>query len=268
MFTFNSPFSKMGKIGAACLMAVTVLISAPASADSDFKVEAEGFVHRAPLVPSEPWTLAAGGRIYDNWWTALGRDEPVDTNPAYPAAGEQEGSVTWRCKECHGWDYAGVNGVYASGSRFTGISGIRDSFGAPIESIMVTLRNANHPYTSEMITDAELARVATFVSRGQIDMSSFIDAPTRTLTAGNVDRGRGIFQTVCAACHGFDGRMINWGDPGEFNFVGTEASELPDEVMHKIRNQHPGVQMVNMSAFPIQYSIDVLAYAATLPVSE
>ena len=26
------------------------------------------------------------------------------------------GSDTWRCKECHGWDYMGVDGAYAGGS--------------------------------------------------------------------------------------------------------------------------------------------------------
>jgi hypothetical protein len=35
--------------------------------------EAQSFVHGAPGDPSEAWTLAAGGRIYDNWWEALER---------------------------------------------------------------------------------------------------------------------------------------------------------------------------------------------------
>ena len=50
------------------------------------------FVHGAPQVPSLEWTLAAGGRIYDNWWEALDRDEPEGTNPAYPASAKQEGA--------------------------------------------------------------------------------------------------------------------------------------------------------------------------------
>jgi hypothetical protein len=87
------------------------------------------FIHGAPSNPSDAWTLAAGGRIYDNWWDALDREEPEGTHPSYPASAEQEGAVTWRCKECHGWDYKGVDGVYRSGSHYTGIKGIDGAIG-------------------------------------------------------------------------------------------------------------------------------------------
>jgi thiosulfate dehydrogenase len=32
-------------------------------------------------------------------------DEPQGTHPSYPKAGKKTGAGTWRCKECHGWDY-------------------------------------------------------------------------------------------------------------------------------------------------------------------
>lgn len=223
------------------------------------------FVHGAPQVPSLAWTLAAGGRIYDNWWEALDREEPEGTNPAYPASGQQSGEVTWRCKECHGWDYQGASGIYRQGSHFTGIPGVMGAQGQPVETILRTLRNENHPYTPEMITDEEMLRVATFISAGLVDMSGFIDFETRRVTAGDADRGRDIFQTTCAACHGFDGRAMNWGEDGENNFVGTEAVELPDEVFNKISNAHPGAAMINMRAFSIEDRISLLSYIATLP---
>lgn len=224
------------------------------------------FVHGAPQVPSLPWTLAAGGRIYDNWWEALDRDAPEGTNPAYPASGQQTGEVTWRCKECHGWDYQGASGIYRQGSHFTGISGIMGAQGRPVEAIMRTLRDDNHPYTTEMISDDEMQRVALFVSQGLVDMRSFLDYETRTVNAGDADRGREIFQTTCAACHGFDGRAMDWGVDGGHNFVGTEAAELPDEVFNKISNAHPGAAMINMRAFSVEDRINLMAYIATLPV--
>ena len=55
------------------------------------------------------------------------------------------------------------------------------------------------------------------------------------------------------------------GDGDEHNYVGTEAVDVPDEVVHKVLNAHPGVQMINLRAFPLQNTIDVMAYAATLP---
>ena len=234
--------------------------------DYDHKSEAQEFVHGSPSAASESWTLAAGGRIYDNWWEALDRDKPTNTNPAYPTSAKKSGAVTWRCKECHGWDYRGKDGVYSKGSHHTGIPGIGGSQGKDVVMVMKTLRDENHPYTAEMINDTELARVAAFVSRGQVDMSKFMDAATRKVNAGDEKRGRNIFQTVCAACHGFDGRLLDWGNGDEHNYVGTEAVDVPDEVMHKVLSAHPGVQMVNLRAFPYQDAIDVMAYAATLPI--
>jgi thiosulfate dehydrogenase len=53
--------------------------------------------------------------------------------------------------------------------------------------------------------------------------------------------------------------------PTKPGYVGTEASANPWEVLHKIRNGHPGVEMISLAAFPLQVSLDVLAYTRTLP---
>ena len=259
--------NKILRMGITATLSALFATAQPALA-GDHKEEAYGYVHETPNHASEPWVLAAGGRIYDKWWEALDRDEPEESNPAYPANGQKSGANTWRCKECHGWDYRGKDGVYAAGSHYTGIIGIRGAQGQPDDTIMQTLRDTNHPYTNEMITDGELRRISAFVSRGQVDMTTFMDATTRSITGGDLNRGREIFQTTCAACHGFDGRMMDWGDEDVSKFVGTEASELPDEVMNKILNGHTGVQMINLRAFPLQDAIDTLAYAATLPTTE
>jgi thiosulfate dehydrogenase len=250
------------------VIGLTIGLAAGAVADKPVKPHeeaAQDVVHGAPPEPSEAWLLAAGGRIYDNWWEALDRPEPTSTNPAYPATGKQKGADTWRCKECHGWDYRGRDGVYRKGSHFTGIKGIHGAAGRPLDKITAILRDRHHPYTPEMIRDDELVRVAIFVSRGQVDMRRWIDLETRKVVAGDVERGKAIFQTVCANCHGFDGRLLDWGENGEHAYVGTEAVEVPDEVLNKILNSHPGVQMVNLRAFPVEDAAAVLAYAATLP---
>lgn len=238
--------------------------------DYEHSPEAQDFIHGEPEVPSETWMRAAGGRIYDNWWVALDREEPEGTHPSYPTGvnDTQAGPGTWRCKECHGWDYRGADGIYSKGSHYTGIPGIRGAQGRPVEEIAATLRDATHLYTQEMITDAEMMRIATFVSRGQVDMTAFLDYETRTVNAGDLERGRAIFQTVCAACHGFDGRLLDWGDGDDSAYVGTEAVEVPDEVFNKIYNAHPGVQMVNLRAFPVEDAVSVLSYAATLPIAD
>ncbi|MDI6800760.1 MAG: hypothetical protein QMD01_01690, partial [Thermodesulfovibrionales bacterium] len=68
--------------------------------------------------------LVMGGVLYDNWLAEL-RVKADKTHPSYPAEGKQKGAATWRCKECHGWDYKGKDGDYSKGNaRYTGIKGI------------------------------------------------------------------------------------------------------------------------------------------------
>ncbi len=234
--------------------------TAPASDHSTL----DDFIHRAPPQPTEIWLRSAGGRIYDNWWEALGRKKPDGSHPAYPKSGQRAGANTWRCVECHGWDYNGKDGLYGSGERFTGIKGIRTAAGRDITRIMSLLRAAPHGYTPEMIKDEELRRLAIFVSRGQDNADRFIDLKTGNVK-GDRTRGAGLFHTICAACHGFDGRLLNWGTAQEPAYIGTEANTFPHEVLHKIRNGHPGAAMINLRGFPFKDAIDILAYTRSLP---
>jgi len=253
----------------ALVAAIFILLAAegPALADvkhADHSRGQQDFVHGAPQKPSRAFDLAAGGRIYDTWWDALDRKKPEGNHPAYPATAQRKGATTWRCVECHGWDYKGKDGLYRSGERFTGIKGIRDARTQSPARITELLRAAPHGYTQEMIGDAEMRRLVLFVREGQHDADRYIDRETGTVR-GDAARGAGFFQTLCAACHGFDGRLLNWGSKDDPAYVGTESKKLPWEVLHKIRNSHPGAAMINLRALPLQDAVDVLAYAQTLP---
>lgn len=246
---------------AACLLA---LVGHAAADPVEHSADQQNVVHGAPAKPSKAWSLAAGGRIYDTWWDALDRKKPDGTNPTYPASGKRKGATTWRCVECHGWDYKGKDGLYGGGERFTGIKGIRDARKLSLAAIAKIVRSAPHNYTPEMIRDDELERLAAFVRDGQHDADRYIERATAK-AKGDARRGAAVFQTVCAVCHGFDGRLLNWGEPGDPAYVGTEAKKLPAEVLHKSRNAHPGAAMVNLRAFSLQDAVDVLTYAQTLP---
>jgi thiosulfate dehydrogenase len=238
--------------------------SAFAQEKKEHGAEAQSFVHGAPGDPSEAWTLAAGGRIYDNWWEALDRKKPQSGHPSYPAEGKAEGPGTWRCKECHGWDYKGRDGEYSTGSHYSGIKGIRAARGRSPDAIMKMLRAPLHGYTPEMITDVELRRLALFVSKGQHDVDRLKNAKSGQ-PVGNLARGRELFQTTCAACHGYDGRMLNWGSKEEPAYIGTDSNKFPWEFLHKVRNSHPGAAMINLRALSIEDAASVLAYSRTLP---
>jgi thiosulfate dehydrogenase len=244
---------------------VLALVPQPANtSDEDDEAYHRDYIYGVPAEPSEAWTLAKGARLYDNWNSSLDADEPKETHPAWPASNtKKKGKVTWRCKSCHGWDLAGKDGAYSKGSYKTGILGVRafaDKDPADIHKIMM---DETHGFTHDMIPQDDMLRLATFVSKGQIDMSQYIKADKAVI--GNADRGKPIFQNVCAACHGFDGRALNWGDDDDPGYVGTEAQGNPWETLHKIRAGHPGVEMPALIAFPIQDQVDLLKYTQSLP---
>lgn len=251
------------KLGTTAL--AICLLFGPAGAQTLSEDEAyhADFIFGAPSEPTEAWMMTRGGRLYDNWYATQGLDAPEDTHPAWPSSNEKTGAVTTRCKSCHGWDYRGADGKYAKGSYQTGIGGVMGYSGNAAE-LGSLLRAEAHGYTDAMIPDEQVGYLAVFLARGLVDMNAVIDFDSGEVK-GDPAHGAAIFQTNCAACHGFDGRALDWGDPGEPGYVGAEANANPWEVLHKIRNGHPGVEMVALSAFALQDAVDVLAYTRTLP---
>lgn len=213
---------------------------------------------------SESWTLTQGGKLYDNWAKVLYADtRNLETHPAYPQQGKKKGADTWRCKECHGWDYKGADGAYGKGSHFTGIKGLRELVGRPPESIAAVVRDQAHGYTEAMLPDPALKELALFVSRGQLDMDQYIDRATKQ-AHGDPQQGASFYQNICANCHGFDGRQINFKQAPDAEFIGTVAQDNPWETLHKIRNGQPGAPMVALGMLSIQDQVDLLAYCQTL----
>jgi len=237
--------------GTFLIMAVALWI-APAPALADNFQETDVFV------------IARGGLLYDNWYAVLEQDPPAATHPAYPATGKKSGAATWRCKECHGWDYKGADGAYGRGSHFTGIAGVHNMAGTDQAAIAAIIRDDTHRFTAAMIPAKALEKLALFISRGQLDMDRYIDRATKK-AKGSTTRGARFYQTICAVCHGFDGRAIQFSDEAKPEFIGTVAQENPWETLHKIRNGQPGVGMVALGALGIQDQVDILAYAQSLP---
>ena len=213
---------------------------------------------------TDVWALARGGQLYDNWMWVLEADEPDQTHPAYPAEGKKKGAATWRCKECHGWDYKGVDGAYGSGSHFTGIKGVRGVVGMDAEKIHAIIMDETHGFTEKTMPHSAMEKLGLFLSRGQIDTDRYIDRQSTT-ARGNPRHGAAIFQTICAVCHGFDGTDINFKDEPKTEYVGTVCAKNPWEALHKIRFGQPGVGMVALATLDIDDLVDIVAYCQTLP---
>lgn len=213
--------------------------------------------------------IAEGGRLYDKWWEEYDLPKPTSTHPAYPLIGKKSGATTWRCKECHGWDYRGRKGAYAKGSHYTGIKGIENFAGRSLNEIVTVLKDKRHAYDSVML-DFGLKRIAAFVSGGQLNMSKYIDAASKK-SMGEAEWGRSRFEETCKECHGKDGRERNFKDDAHPEYVGSVAKKNPWEALHKIRNGQPGAfvmgdPMPHMNdKISLQEQIDLLSYMQTLP---
>lgn len=234
-------------------------------------IDLQDYMTGGPPDPSQLWMLASGGRLYDRWYAALGKRGPTANHPSWPTENTNvSGAETWRCKSCHGWDYLGRDGLLKSGSGATGVRGVTRMRGRPVEDIVAVLENSTHRYSDDLIPGHAKRRLAAFVSQGQHVAAKYIDPDGEA--KGNTVAGRNLFQTMCAACHGFDGKARKLGlsaDPayaGKPLYVGTKARQLPVEVLHKIRNGHPGAAMISLRGLPMQSAVDVLAYIQHLPI--
>ena len=209
----------------------------------------------------EESSMARGGKLYDKWYKVIGADEPKKSHPAYPADKKYAGKpkANWRCKECHGWDGKGVDGAYASGKHSTGIKGINGMIGADADKIIAVLKSDTHGYAGKM-EDQDFQDLANFVSRGQVDMSKYIDYATKSPKGGNASKGAAYFNTICVGCHRKDGSYPK--DMGKT--LGAQMGN-PQEVMHKILNGQPDEKMPALRALDRQIVLDLMAHIKTLP---
>jgi mono/diheme cytochrome c family protein len=211
-------------------------------------------------------SIARGGRLYDSWEKEKGSQSPTSRHPAYPREATYANSPTanWRCKECHGWDYKGRDGIYGRGRHRTGIKGIRNLTGHKPEEVITLLMDSNHGYHGTrwfkgLLDYQDLMDIANFVTLGQVDMDAYIDQKTG-IVKGNPEHRKYEFDVLCATCHGREGDAL----PTGMN-IGDVARENPWEAFHKIRNGHPNEAMPALHILDVKMLVDILAYAQTLP---
>ena len=107
--------------------------------------------------------------------------------------------------------------------------------------------------------EKDFTDLANFVTKGQIDMDSFIDRKTKK-AKGNLNRGEAYYNTVCTNCHGESG-MAQEG----MHAMGKIANRNPWETIQKIQNGQPDEDMPALRAFDLKASVDILSYLQTLP---
>ena len=209
-------------------------------------------------------SIARGGRLYDSWFKEVGKIPPQINHAAYPKTGKKSGDATWRCKECHGWDYRGAEGAYNKGSHYTGIKGIQALAGAEPYQVLAILGDENHGFSDlEALNRIDLRDLANFVTQGQIEMDRYVDAASGK-ARGDARRRQAHYQSICANCHGRDGLKMREIPP-----LGRLARGNPWESLHKMLNGHPDAEMPPLRVLgDVQTLIDILAYMQTFPGDE
>jgi thiosulfate dehydrogenase len=214
-------------------------------------------------------SASLGGRLYDKWWKAAGVDEPSTDQPiwASQSTNTRSGGDTWRCKECHGWDYKGADGAYGSGSHFTGFPGVFDVQSESFDTIVAFINgSANSDHDFSAMGDEAINDLATFLKFNLVDVSPLINPETKAANGGDTANGETLFAS-CSACHGEDGRLINFGDDDDPTYVATVALDNPWEFLHKVRAGQPGTAMpASLDAdWSMDDLLDLLAFSQTLP---
>ncbi|MCI0504896.1 MAG: hypothetical protein L0Z73_02180 [Gammaproteobacteria bacterium] len=241
-----------------------------------------------PPPASDAEIIARGGRLFDNWMAETVASAPPINNPvwALQSTNTRTGADTWRCKECHGWDYKGVDGVYGdtSNSHYTGFGGVFGTEKTEIEIVEYLTQGFIHGPTGAtlhrfdgMIQTADMEALAKFIKQGTIDVSIYFGMDgIINGSQQNFDNGAdlysfknfGVVNGNCELCHGLDGK----GEPGVI--VGFVANDNPWETLHKVRFGQPGTAMpalfdqVNILtgelAFDAQDAVDIVHYSQSL----
>lgn len=234
---------------------------------------------------------ARGGLLWDRFWAVPDVPEPIEPgtpampaegmlpaqpgstlpadNPLYvinPAGNLRRGSDTWRCAECHGWDYLGEAGEYGNNSHRTGFGGVWSARDDRVDDLFDQIADGGrgHAYAA-VLADEDIADLVRFVREGQIARADYVG--TDGVAHGFVAEGQTHFEVACVACHGEDGRKLNLaeGEVGE-RYLGDVALEEPGRFLHKLRMGQPDGSMPPASASRLRLAdvADVLAYVQAL----
>ncbi len=220
------------------------------------------------LVPN----IKRGGRLYDKWWKEANAPPPTTDQVRWATRSKtgtvfdnaRSGADSWRCKECHGWDYKGKDGAYGLGDHKTGFPGILTRTRTTKILVEDFIRSGtNHAFAgTNLLTERDVKDLAAFV----VDNVDGVIDVTNGLAATNTTAGQTLYTELtpgnCKECHGANGKQ-NAAN------IALLATVNPPEFIHKARFGDPGSTMIpaagKFAGLSLLEAGNTRAYAATLP---
>jgi mono/diheme cytochrome c family protein len=216
--------------------------------------------------------IVRGAQLYDKWFAVLGIYPPPGNMPIWTrqSTNTRSGEDTWRCSECHGWDYRGAQGEYGTGSHYTGFPDVMTlAKDLSVEEIISHLQGSKDPAHdfSTYMDNTALTQVAQFIKYGTIDDTQYIDPISLRVLNADVQHGKTLYQTTCVECHGSDGKKIIFRSEGINEYLGSVANRDPWRFLHRTRFGTAGTDMpVGVSlGWTAEDGRDILAYSQSLP---
>lgn len=222
------------------------------------------------LPPGDP---LRGGKLYVNWILVTTATVELDQHPLWPENPNNQvpAQLTWRCVNCHGWDYLGSEGITMTGlyRRADWPTLLSMTADAPEEILPWLDGQANPAHDfSELMSLQDLADLAAFLSTGLVSPELVADLDTR-FASGTTEVGQTAYRDQCMACHGGEGEKINLGTVQTPIFLGDMAWINPWHISHILRFGHLSARVPPASEVNLSFSqqIDILAYLQTLPTA-
>lgn len=226
----------------------------------------------APEPQGAPVDPLRGGRLYAAWDLVVGVNaNDLPQNPFWPQiSGSQiPSTLTWRCVNCHGWDYSGSDGTSLSGVyRTMGYPGLFSMTADPLEDIypyLNGLENPEHDFTPYLAAQ-DIRDLAAFLSSSLVSPNLIADIGTFQ-ASGTLGNGRTAYSEFCGQCHGLEGERINLGSVQTPIFLGDLAWSNPWRIAHIIRFGHLNAMVPAAASLDLPFSqqIDIVFYTQSLP---
>lgn len=217
-----------------------------------------GAMSNSRAIPA-PWVESIGAQLYDDWPRALRLAGPFQRHPLWSGSSNVRAQETWRCVNCHGWDFRGSAGVGGDLGVVGDVPGLRHLVGAGVSDIRAMIRNDRHGFSSVPLNPEALNYLAGFLAKGQ---TATVELVGRARTLG-VDRAAGgeRYASVCQICHGPDGDALNLGTERAPETLSTLARRLPWRFLHTVRFGHGGI-MPSFTTLEEREFLNLLIYAA------